>query len=163
MVITLVKETPGVRVGTCGPLVICVWYEQATVASMKVVWDCQRQVVAQHGSCTMLAVAMNLPSRPAPDVAQWLRDTNAANDTSIRATVVAILARGLGAVIARSFIAALSLFSRQRYTVVKSLDEAVAAVKRLPDQDPSVVYFVDFAQRLSDFVERPRERLAPTA
>ncbi|MFT3707649.1 MAG: hypothetical protein QM817_08270 [Archangium sp.] len=160
MVITLMKESSGVRIGKCGPVLICVWFEQATVAGMKLVMDCQRQLVEEFGSTTMLAVAMNLPTRPAPEVSQWLRETNHANDLTINATVVAILARGLGAVIARSFIAALSLFSRQRYTVVKTIEEAVGAVRQLPNQDPSIAAFDGFAQALSDFVETRRAGFA---
>jgi hypothetical protein len=157
MAIRLVTETPAVRIGAVGPLLVSVWFEEANVEAMQLVMKHQRRLAAEHGGqATILGVAMTLPARPAPEATSWLRESGLVNDSSIRATVICILARGLGAVFARSFIAAISLFSRKRFFVVKNLADAAAAVRDVPGQDPRLASLEALGEELHEFVEQRR-------
>ena len=125
MPISIVQEFPEVRIGTSGALVVNVWFSEATVRGIEAIGAAQKSVVDAHGPATMLSISMSVPRAPAPEVAEWLKKNQRSDDPNTRATIVCLLARGLGAVIARSFIAAISLVGGQRLTVVKSLAEAV--------------------------------------
>ncbi|MFT3707650.1 MAG: hypothetical protein QM817_08275 [Archangium sp.] len=156
MAIALVKETADLRLGTCGPLLVNVWFREATVPALDVLYAEQQTLIAQYGKVTFLSVAQNVPKAPGPDVAAWLKQKQLTGEQS-RGTIIALTARGLSAVIARSFIAAVSLFSRDTYVVVKTLEEAAAAARKLPQQEAHLVNMASLAADLHAFVELPRQ------
>lgn len=156
MAIAMVRETKDLRIGACGSLLVNVWFTQATVDTLKQLGEEQERLLRQYEKITVLSVAMNIPKAPDADAAAYLKDTQKLDGLRSRGTIIAILPRGLGAVIARSFIAAVSLFSKDQYIVVKSLDEAAAAVRKLPGQDKELVQMDALSIDLSAFVELPR-------
>jgi hypothetical protein len=156
MPIVLLKESDDIRIGACGPLLVNVWFAQATVPALDLLLAEQHGLMAQYGKVTFLSVASNIPRAPGPEVSAWLKERQLTGDQS-RGTIIALTARGLSAVIARSFIAAVSLFSRDSYVVVKSLEEAATAARQLPGQDPYVANMHSLANDLQAFVELPRQ------
>jgi hypothetical protein len=155
MAIALLEETAEVRLGACGPVLVNVWFAEATLPAMERIFAEQQALAAQYGKVTFLSVAQNVPKTPGPEVVAWLKEKQLGGGQS-RGTIIALTARGLSAAIARSFIAAVSLFSRDTYVVVKTLEEAASAVRELPGQDAHVVSMASLASDLRAFVELPR-------
>lgn len=156
MAINIVRDLPELRLGTSGPVLVNVWFTQATIPTLKLLGEAQARLLEQYEKITVLSVAMDIPKAPDPEAAKWLKESQQLDGARSRGTIIAILPRGLGAVIARSFIAAVSLFSKDQYVVVKTLEEAAAAVRKLPGQDQHVVAMDTLAADLAAFVELPR-------
>jgi len=153
--IRLLKETPALRLGSVGPVLVNIWYEEATVPALKALNEAQRAFMAEHGKITLLAISLAVPKMPDRAVADWLKANNDTYD-GIRGTVIAILAGGVASVFARSFIAIVSLFAPQQYVVVKSLAAAAEAVRGLDGQPPEIASMTSLEADLEAFLALPR-------
>lgn len=155
MPVTLLEEFSEVRIGHVGPVLISVWFSQATLRGLEALSKHQLALVARHGKITNLSVAVKIPKAPGPEAQEWLKK----NDVRLRGTslgtVIVVLERGLGAILARSFIAAASLISANSMHVVKTLDEAVAKTKLLPGQPREILDDATLSSNLEVFVAAP--------
>lgn len=70
--------------------------------------------------------------------------------------IIVVRARGLGAIISRSFLAALSLVSSETIKVPATLEAAALEVKRLAGQHLETVNNATLAADLQAFAELPR-------
>lgn len=114
-------EFPEVRVGTFGSVVITVWYSEASIRGLEAQRASFRKAIGRFGAASSLNVSVTVPRSPPEDSLRWLKENaEPTTDTTI-ASVVVLLSRGLSAVLARSYLAAVSLFSPQKLTVVRSL------------------------------------------
>lgn len=161
MAITTLKELPEVRLGHVGSLYISVWYAEASVRGMELLMQQQDVLLRTHPTLTNLSVAISIPSSPSKDVQEFLKK-NPGDLARSRGTVIAILAKGLGAILARSFIAGFSLFSRSSLIVVKSLEEATDEVQKLAGQDPLIANDSKLAADLTAYVALPRPKSSAT-
>lgn len=135
---------------------VTVWYAEANIPAMELMMDAQRVMTAARGPLTVLAIAQTIPKAPTKETAEWLKDQETVNPAvPSRGTIIAITAKGLGAVFARSFIAVVSLFSKQSHIVVKDLKEAVRAIQALPGQDATLVAKETLVADLEAFAAMP--------
>ncbi len=157
MPIRTLKETPDFRLGALGPVFVAVWFREATVPAFELLTAQLEALATEHGQVTYVAVSLEVPKMPSKDVSDWMK---AKGDFGgkVRGTVIALMARGLSAVLARSVIAAVSLFTSERYVVVKSLPEAARAVREVEGQPTWVAELTTLEQDLEAFVALPRPR-----
>ena len=156
MPIRVLKETNDLRLGAIGPVVVAVWFREATIPAFELLLAEQRALAKEHGGkVTYVPIALAVPNMPAKEVNDWMK---AQGDFKglVRGTVIAVLARGLAAVLARSVIAAASLFTSEKYTVVKSIPEAAKAIRAIEGQPKWVSELESLETDLEAFVALPR-------
>jgi hypothetical protein len=155
MTIRMLKETSDLRLGTIGPVLVAVWFREATVASFEVLLAELQTLAKEHGKVTYVPIALSVPNMPTKEVNDWMKQKGDFGG-AVRGTVITILARGLSAVLARSVIATVSLFTKEKYTVVKSLAEAAQAARELEGQPKWVSELAGLEADLETFVALPR-------
>lgn len=159
MAINLLEELPEVRFGHFGPIYVTVWYSELTARALESLENHQIELAKKFPSVTLVSVVVGATKPPPPE----LRDRIKARADLLRSqrigNIVAVTNRGMGAIIARTFLAALSLISDEKMTIVKSAREAAAAAQALPGQAPEVVNHAALGDELEAFVALP----APTA
>ena len=154
MPIVELQSLPTVRIGHVGPVVVSVWYAEATVDALQALNAQQRKLIAQYGRLSSVSVAMTIPRAPGADVAEQLKETEKEFKGTSLGTVVVVLERGLAAIIARSFIAVASLITSSPITVVKTLEEAVEKLRAMPGQPPEVLGQTRLVAELEAFIKR---------
>ena len=155
MQLEVTAEFPEVRLATIGPLMISVWYQEASLRGFEALGKTQDRLVAQYGMISSINISVILPRAPPPEAIEWVKSQQAKSDATTRETVVVLLSRGLSAVIARTFLATVSLFSRRNLKVVKTLTEAVEVIQRAPGQDSAIAGNPTLVATLEEFVQRP--------
>lgn len=154
MSIVELASLPEVRIGHVGPVLVSMWYSQATVGGLRAMGEEQRKLLARYPRISMVSVAVKVPRAPEHDVAEWLKESEKEFRGTSLGTVVVLLERGLAAIIARSFIAAVSLFSANSMVVVKTLEEAAERLRTLPGQDATIAGDLQLAAKLEAFIAR---------
>ncbi len=155
MSVTELASFPEVRIGHVGPVLVSVWYDQATLRGVKAMAEQQRGLIGRYTMMTSLSVAVKVPKAPEPDVTAWLKESDAAFKAMTRGSVIVVLERGLAAIVVRTFLAAASLISTNVMQVVKTMAEATDRVKALPGQDLEVINDAQLAAKLEAFVALP--------
>ena len=155
MSVNLLEEFSEVRIGHVGPVLISVWFSQATLRGLGALSKQQLALIARYGKVTNLSVAVKIPKAPGPEAQEWLKRNDKNLEGTSLGTVIVVLERGLGAILARSFIAAASLISANSMHVVKTLEEAVTKTKSLPGQPPEIVDDATLTAKLEVFVAAP--------
>ncbi|HEY0883409.1 MAG TPA: hypothetical protein VGD87_17870, partial [Archangium sp.] len=72
--------------------------------------------------------------------------------------IIVVTARGMSAIIARSFLAMLTLISKENMKVPSSLAAAADEVKKLPGQDAATLANTTLAEELEAFANLPRPK-----
>lgn len=134
MAVTELGRLKGFRVGAVGSLIIAVFEDTATLERLQLLDRLQTELATAHPRLYTLNVVVGAIKGPPAEV----RDASAAlqakfNDTTAAsATVLAVT--GLGAVIARGFLAALALASggSTPTKVFKTVREAATWLQSLP-------------------------------
>jgi hypothetical protein len=124
--ISVVQDLPELRIAVTGPLLVTVWFREATIRALEAMFAAQAKVTEEHGHSTVLAIVVTVPRSTSGEVLDWVRRQTP--DPRHRATVHCILPRGLQAVLARTVLAVVSLASTQPLKVVKTLPEAIDEV-----------------------------------
>lgn len=157
--ITLLQEFPEVRLGHLGPVFVSVWYSELTARSLEALEQHQTELAKKYKSVTLVSVVVGASKPPPPE----LRDRIKARADLLRSqrigNIVAVTNRGVGAIIARTFLAALSLLSDEKMTIVKSARDAAEAARALPGQAEEIVARGALGEELEAFVAQP----APSA
>ncbi|MGV3620502.1 MAG: hypothetical protein ACO1OB_06780 [Archangium sp.] len=155
MAATVLEESSEVRIGHVGPLLVSVWYSQATLRGLEA-HDRQHVALAREfGKITSLSVAVKIPRAPGPEAQEWLKRSAEALFGTSHGTVIVVLERGLGAILARSFIAAASLISANPIQVTRTIDDAVQRVKAFPEQHPTLISDAGLTATLEAFAALP--------
>lgn len=145
----------GFRVGAVGPLLVTVFEETATVERLALLEQLQEGFVRAHPKMYALNVVVgDTVKNPEPAV----RETSARlqekfnQATVASATVLAV--RGLGAVIARTFLAALALLARGSTPtqVFKTVPEAARWLQALPGAPGELAQEPGLADEVDAFV-----------
>jgi hypothetical protein len=155
MAIRVLKETNDLRLGAIGPVIVAVWFREATIPAFEMLLAEQRALAQEHGKVTYVPIALAVPQMPTHEVNEWMKAQGNFGGI-VRGTVITILARGLAAVLARSVIAAASFFTSEKYTVVKSIPEAAKAIRELEGQPQWVRELSSLEADLEAFVALPR-------
>jgi hypothetical protein len=100
---------------------------------------------------TLLTVIVNSPAAPEKGVAQRAAAISARFEKQLRANLVVVLARGLGAVMVRSFLTGFSLVSKVPMFTFRDLPGAATCIAGLPGQAPRLTQ-ADVAAALEAFV-----------
>jgi hypothetical protein len=150
---------PGFRVGSVGPLIISVFHETATVERLILLDRLQTALAAEHPRLYALNVVVGASIKNPPSS---VRDLSAQlqakfeGRTAGAATVLAV--RGLAAVIAHGFLAALALVASSTPTqVFKTLPDATRWLQGLPDAPADFSRLETLAADVEAFIadERP--------
>lgn len=155
MSIRVLKETSDLRLGAMGPVLVAVWFREATIPAFELLVAELQALAKEHGKVTYVPIALAVPNMPSKEVNEWMKAKGNFGGV-VRSTVIAILSRGLAAVLARSVIAAASLFTSEKYTVVKSLPEAASAIRAVEGQPKWVSELASLERDLEAFVALPR-------
>jgi len=154
MAIVELVSNPEVRIGHCGPVLVSIWYSQASLNELQLLAEQQRTLVARYGIISTLSIAVRVPQAPGPEASEWIKQTDKEFKNSTRGSVVVVLERGLAAIIVRSFLAAASLITTNVMHVVKTIEEAAAKVQSLPGQPAEIVGDTQLAAKLTAFSAR---------
>lgn len=154
-VVSALESFPEARLGHVGPLLVGVWYSQATLRALEALEKHQLELAKQYGPITNLSITVKIPKAPGPEAQEWLKRSEPTLRGSSRGTVIVILERGLGAIIARTFIAGASLISSANMQVVKTIAEGVDRVRALPNQHASLLDDAGLVDALSAFARQP--------
>lgn len=148
-------EYPEVRIATFGSVMVTVWYSEASVRGFEAIGLLHDRMVARYGAVSTINISVVLPRSPPPEALEWVKKNGERNEATTIEGVVVLLARGLSAVLARTFLATVSLFTRQKIKVVKTLEEAVTTIQQAPKQDSSIATNRQLLPALEEFVTRP--------
>jgi hypothetical protein len=142
MQIVELGRLPGFRVGAAGALLVTVFRETANAERLTLLEELQGRFVKDHPRMFALNVIVG-ERMQAPDAN--LRERAAALqkrfDSSTAAAVTVLAVKGLGAVLARGFLAGLALVSSgsKPTQVFKTTAEALAWLQGLPDFPPELL------------------------
>lgn len=146
---------PGFRVGAVGPLLVTVFEETATLERLALLERIQDDFVVTHRAMYALNVvvgrSVKSPDAEVRDVSARLQEKfNQATVAS--ATVLTV--HGLGAVIARGFMAALALLARGSTPteVFKTVPEAARWLQTLPGVPAELAEHAELADEVDAFV-----------
>lgn len=153
MAITSLTGTPECRMGHLGPLLVAVWNSRLTVPALEALEEHHRLLAAQYGKVTFLSVVVSAVENPGGEVRERLSRT--ANELMAlrRVNLIVVMTRGLGAIITRSVLAAMSLLSAEKLEVFKSLDEAAQFLQHLPGQAPELAAALNLEADLRAFID----------
>lgn len=153
MAVTLLGELPGdIRIGHLGSIFITVHEGVLTHEVYSFYEQQQARLIALHPRISIFAVVLGSTSAPHPEVRERLNEVSKATRPNRIGTVVAITAGGLGAIITRTFLAALALVSPESIRATRDIASGVAALKALPGQLPEVVADSTIAAQIEAFV-----------
>ncbi|MBS2033009.1 MAG: hypothetical protein JST54_34370 [Deltaproteobacteria bacterium] len=163
MPITLLKELPEVRFGHWGPVFVSVWFSELTERSLDALESHQRDLAKRYPSVTLLSVVVGASKAPPPE----LRDRIKAQSNELRkqriGNIVAVTNKGVGAIIARTFLAALSLISDEKMIIVKTAREAAEAARAIPGQAGEVIAHASLGEELEAFVAQAAPQAASSS
>jgi hypothetical protein len=159
MAVTELGRLAGFRVGSAGPLIIAVFEETATVERLHLLDQLQTVFATKHPKLFTLNVIIGAsiknPEPAVRDVSSRMQ-AKYTGTTAASATVLAI--KGLGAVIARGFLAALALVSpgTSPTHVFKTVPEATAWLQQLPEAPVDLKTLASLAADVEAFVADAR-------
>jgi hypothetical protein len=153
--ITLLAEKPEYRLGHFGSVFISVWFSRLNIPALETLERYHRELAAKYGKVTFLSVVVGAAENPPAEVRARMQEGTKELLPLRRANLIVVQTRGLSAIIARSFLAAMSLMSSEKMGVFKTVEEAVAEAQRLPDQDADVKAHTTLAHEIKAFVDLP--------
>ena len=134
--VTELGRLEGFRVGSVGPLLITVFDQTATVERLTLLDTLQGRFITRNPKMYALNVIIGVAvQQPEPAVREKAAALQQKYDAANVAAVTVLAVKGLGAVLARGFLAALALVSggSKPTQVFKTLAEAVTWLRGLPN------------------------------
>jgi hypothetical protein len=113
MGVTVLQESAAFRLGHVGSVFVTVWYSELTNEALDALNRHQQALAAKYGKLTMVSVVVNATQAPGPELRERLRTEMNELSSSRLANIIVVLARGMSAIITRSFLAMLSLISEE--------------------------------------------------
>jgi hypothetical protein len=155
MAISVLEERPEYRLGHVGSVYVTVWFSELNDAALDALAKHQRDLVAKYGKITMVSVVVNATKGPGPELRERLRAQSAELAEHRLGNIIVVMARGMSAIIARTFLAMLSLISKEHMKVPASLEAAAEEVKKIPGQDAATLANLTLAEDLVAFANLP--------
>lgn len=137
MAITLLQEFPEARFGHVGPVLVSVWYSELSMRVVDALDEHQAALVKKYGKVTLISIVQSASKTPPPEIREELKRRQPLQEATRLGNIVVVNTRGLSAIIARTFLAALSL-TNSGLQVAKDLEDAATRAKNLPGQFPEV-------------------------
>lgn len=158
MPVSLLEERPDFRFGHTGSVYVTVWFSELSSESLDALAKHHKMLSAKYGKITLVSVIVSATKAPDPQLREQLRTQSVELARSRHGNVIVVLARGLSAIIARSFLALLSLMSSETMKVPSTLEAAADEVRKLPGQDPATRDNTRLAADLVAFAALPRAK-----
>lgn len=155
MAVTLLEESPLFRLGHVGSVYVTVWFKELTAPALEVVGRHHRALARQYGKITLISVIVNATKAPTPEIREAVHAQTKELGSQRHGNIVVVTARGLSAIIARSFITMMSLISSETMKVPSTVAAAAEEVRKLPGQDAATVGHAGLADDLIAFVALP--------
>jgi hypothetical protein len=156
--LSTLEERAEYRLGHLGSVLAVVWHEAPTVDCLEVLERHHLTLAQRFGKVTLLSVIVTATRSPSPDVRAKI-DEQASRLQAVRhGSVVVVLAKGLAAIFIRTYLAALSLVTKEPLRVVKTLADAATEIGKLPGQDEATRQRGDLEEHLMAFVALPAPR-----
>lgn len=136
-------EGHGVKLGAAGSLMVAVYRSASSVEALEALDRVQAGVVARHGRISTLSVIADTPgSMLRTDEAVRVRSVELGKkyESSVLGSGIVVTARGLSAVVARTFLTGFFLLSRSEMPMktFSTLADALAWVQALPGQSTAL-------------------------
>ena len=158
MAITVLEESPEFRLGHAGSVYVTVWFNELSNAALDALAKHQQALAAKYGKVTMVSVVVNATQAPGPEIRERLKEQSHELSHARLGNIIVVQARGMAAIVARSFLAMLSLISKEHMKVFKTLEEAADEVRKLPGQHAETVANQSLTEDLVAFAALPRPR-----
>ncbi|MFZ5444240.1 MAG: hypothetical protein ACOZQL_29860 [Myxococcota bacterium] len=158
MAITTLEEMPECRLGHAGSVLVSVWYSELTNRALDALEKHHLGLAERYGKITMVSVVAGANSNPSPEIRERLKVQSVDMQKKRHANLVVVATRGLSAIIARTFLAALSLLSSENMKVCSDFEDCAEAVRAVPGQDTEARANTTFGPDLAAFVALPRPK-----
>lgn len=149
------------KVGGVGPVLVSVFQSSATLAGLDLLEKVQDAFVRAQGTIFPVTVVVgDRLTAPAGGVREAAARLQTRFDPATVGAAVVLEQKGVAAVIARSFLAGLSLIQRgQKPTrTFRSVSEAIGWARSMPGQLPAVVAMADLAAAIDAFADELRSK-----
>ncbi len=158
MAISILEECPEFRLGHSGSVYVTVWFSELNDKALDSLAKHHHALVAKYGKITLVSVIVNATKAPGSDLRERLRTQSVELAKHRRGNVIVVLARGMSAIIARTFLAMLSLISSEHMKVPASLDAAADEVRKIAGQDAATVANASLGDDMVAFAALPRPK-----
>lgn len=158
MSVTVLEETPNYRLGHVGSVFVTVWFAELDDGALDALDKHQKALVDKYGKVTMVSVVVNATKAPGPELRERLKKNTDLLAAHRLGNIIVVTAKGMSAIIARSFLAMLTLISKETMRVPATLAAAAEEVKKLPGQDAAIISNARLAEELEAFANLPRPK-----
>lgn len=158
MPITILEECPDFRLGHVGSVYVTVWFNELNDRALDSLAKHHQALSGKYGKITLVSIIINATKAPGPELRERLRTQSVELAKHRLGNVIVVLTRGMSAIIARTFLAMLSLISSENMKVPPTLDAAADEVKKLVGQDAATVGNAALADELIAFASLPRPK-----
>lgn len=156
MAITVLEECRDYRLGSVGSVLVTVWFSELSNAALDALEKHHEALANRHGKITLVSIVMGATAAPPSELRERMRKQTSDLAKRRLGNIIVVRARGLSAIIARSFLAALSLMSSETIKVPATLEAAATEVRALPGQNAETMHNDALAADLEAFAELPR-------
>ncbi len=156
MGIRVLEECRDYRLGYVGSVLVSVWFSELTSAALNALEKHHEALADQHGKITLVSIVMGATAAPSSELREQLRTQGMTLAKRRLGNIIVVRSKGLSAIIARSFLAALSLFNSEIIKVPATIAAAAQAVRELPGQDAAVRADATLEAALEAFADLPR-------
>lgn len=153
MAITVLEECRDFRLGSVGSVLVIAWYSELTTAALDAIQKHEEPLADRHGKITLVSIILGATAAPPTEVRERMRKESPELDERRLGNLIVVRTQGLSAIIARSFLAAMSLMSSIK--VPATLEAAATEVRALPGQDAETTNNDTLAADLFAFAELP--------
>ncbi len=155
MAITVLEECRDYRLGSVGSVLVSVWFSELTMAALDALERHHEALYARHGKITLVSIVISATAAPPAELRERMKAQSYMAKKRL-GNIIVVRARGLSAIIARSFLAAMSLVSDETIKVPATLEAAANEVRALAGQYPDVVNDATLGAELEAFADLPR-------
>lgn len=153
MFITVLHQSPTLRIGAIDSLLVCAWSGGATLEALDEMAKHEQALVDQHGAVSLLMVFSGTPKQAEPGVKERGDELAQRFKGVVRSNVVLVQARGLSGVVVRTFLAGFSLLSPIPMESAATVAEAVAKLQAVKGQSAALCGNVHLGEQLRAFLE----------
>ena len=153
--IETIAKAPDFRMGAYGPIIVTVYRGGANAASLRLLDQYQTEMLTRHPKLFTFAIVVgDTLTAPTAEVRQFSSKLQEKYGSRSTGAAVVITVSGLAAVVARGFMAALSLITPpvMNQKTFKTVRDAVAWARSIPDQVPEIAV-PDLTEALEAFMK----------
>lgn len=156
MVVTLLGEGPGLRVGALGSLLVMHFHAGADLSALDVLDEVEgRHAATFPRFSTMVVVTGVKLQTPVAGTRERSAALDAKYDSHVVGSAIVVQSKGIAAVIARSFIATWALVTKRQAPTktFRNVSDAVTWLASLEGQPPGLPFDSQVVAAVATFVE----------